>query len=256
MLDRTNYGQGCSYSDRCSWISGPFCPCCGASITPENEAILRIHLINLDRTPERLRAFATANAHLRNVERISAIDGRQLEITDLANQGIVTPDLLHRDFYSVGALGIAMSQLAMWDRAIQMGRPVTVAEDDAIFNLRFEQCAARVMESLPDDWDFILWGYNFDLFTVFQALPGATPCVVQFDQEQLRAGTRNFQSQLIRAQGFPLIWAFGIACYSISPKGAYAFKSHCLPLRPLLLDVPEAAKTYPFSAKFRTVGIT
>jgi glycosyl transferase, family 25 len=35
----------------------------------------------------------------------------------------------------------------------------------------------------------------------------------------------------------------------------YAFKSHCLPLRPLLLDIPEAAKTYPFSAKFRTVGI-
>ena len=29
----------------------------------------------------------------------------------------------------------------------------------------------------------------------------------------------------------------------------------CLPLRPMVLDVPEAARTYPYASKFRTVGI-
>jgi FkbM family methyltransferase len=255
MLDRTNYSQGCGQGSECAWTSGPFCPRCGASITPEAEAILRVHLINLDRTPERLAAFQRANAHLRSVERIAAVDGQRLDLNELARQGIMTAELLHPDYYTVGAIGIAMSQLAMWDRTIQLGRPITVAEDDAIFNLRFEQCAARVMESLPPDWEFILWGYNFDLFTVFQALPGISPCIVQFDQQQLRAHAQDFQTQLVRAQGFPLIWAFGIACYSISPNGAQAFKSRLLPLRPLLLDVPEAARTPPLSGKFRTVGI-
>jgi FkbM family methyltransferase len=255
MLDRTNYSQGCGRGSECVWVSGPFCPRCGASITPESDAILRVHLINLDRTPERLAAFQRANGHLRNVERIAAVDGQQLDVNEFSRQGIMTADLLHPDYYTVGAMGVAMSQLRMWDRAIEQARPVTVAEDDAIFNLRFEQCAARVLESLPPDWDFILWGHNFDLFTVFQTLPGSSPVVVQFDQEKLRTGIESFQGQLIRAQGFPLIWAFGIACYSISPNGARAFKSRCLPLRPLLLDIPEAARSYPFSSKFRTVGI-
>jgi GR25 family glycosyltransferase involved in LPS biosynthesis len=217
------------------------------------EAGLHINFINLDRSPDRLAEFRAANAHLTNCERFSAVDGRTLDIRTLVNKGLVTADILNH--YTIGNVGAAMSNIALWDRAISSGQTVTAAEDDAIFNFGFERQAAEIIGRLPDDWDFILWGYNFDLFMCFQMLPGASPCLALFEQNQLRAGIRAFQSQTVPANPYRLIWAFGLTCYSISPKGARAFKSRCLPLQPKILHCPEIARAPPGGPNYRTVGI-
>ncbi len=217
------------------------------------EAGLPINFINLDRSPDRLAEFMSANGHLSNCRRFSAVDGRTLDIPTLVKKGLVTADIV-KD-YTIGNVGAAMSNITLWDRAIDSGQIVTAAEDDAIFNFGFERQAAEIIGRLPSDWDFILWGYNFDLFMCFQMQPGASPCLALFEQDTLRRGVKAFQSQTIPASAYRLIWAFGLACYSISPKGARAFKARCLPLRPQIIHCPEIARAPPGGPNYRTVGI-
>jgi len=112
-----------------------------------------------------------------------------------------------------------------------------------------------LIKTLPADWDLIMWGYNFDLFMCFEMLPGVSSCLGQFEQDRMRAGVGAFQQQPITPQAFRLIWAFGALCYSVSPKGAQSLKDKCLPLRPMIIDIPEAARAYPYSTKYRTVGL-
>jgi tetratricopeptide (TPR) repeat protein len=48
--------------------------------------------------------------------------------------------------------------------------------------------------------------------------------------------------------------AFGMPCYTISPKGARAFKTRCFPLRPMVVHIPEGLRAPPHCEHFRTVG--
>jgi hypothetical protein len=93
------------------------------------------------------------------------------------------------------------------------------------------------------------------MFLCFDVLPGVSPCVATFDQELMRAGTEAFQKQTILPRAFKAVWIFGTSCYSISPRGARALKNKILPLRPQVIDFPEAKKVPPYSPAWRTVGI-
>jgi glycosyl transferase family 25 len=216
---------------------------------------LHVHVINLDRNPDRLAEFRSVNRHLTGLSRAVAFDGTKLDLAELARQRLISTDIRHPDYYSVGGVGLAMSHIALWDLAIKTGTVLTVAEDDAIFHARFDACAPDVIKTLPADWDVILWGFNFDLFMCFEMLPGVSSCLGQFEQDRMRNATGTFQQQAIAPRAFPLIWAFGTLCYSVSSKGARALKDKCLPLRPTIVDIPEAARAYPYSTKYRTVGL-
>jgi glycosyl transferase, family 25 len=216
---------------------------------------LHIHLVNLDRSQQRLTEFCDLNRHLTSVSRFPAIEGSTLDIDTLVQQGLVTKDILNKDFFTPGALGCAISNLALWDRAIFNNQSVTIVEDDAIFNFGFEANAEALLKDLPEDWDIIFWGFNFDMFICFDMLPGVSPCVATFDQAKMRTGTAAFQKLSIKPQAFKAIWVFGTSCYSISPNGAKVLKSKILPLRPQIISLPEAKKVPPFGPNWRTVGI-
>jgi glycosyl transferase, family 25 len=214
---------------------------------------LHIHLVNLDRSPARLTEFCDVNRYLTSVSRFPAIDGKDVELDTVVRQGLATRDIL--SMFSVGALGCALSNLALWDRAIAHNQIITISEDDAVFNHAFERCAEELLARLPEGWDMIYWGFNFDMFLCFDMLPGVSPCVATFNQDLMRAGIDRFQKQSITPQAFKVIWAFGTCCYSISPKGAKVIKSKILPLRPQTIAFPEAKNVPPFSPSWRTVGI-
>ena len=214
---------------------------------------MHVHVVNLDRSPDRLVEFSRANGHLAEVTRFPAVDGQRLDIPSLAAQGLAAADIL--SMYRIGAVGAAMSNIALWEKAIRTGRNVTIAEDDAIFNRQFDRRAEELIAGLPPDWDLIAWGFNFDLFMSFEMLPGVSLCVAQFEQERMRANVDAFQAQPIAPRAYRLRWAFGTPCYTVSPKGALALKTKCLPLRPMLIPCPEGAKAPPHARIFRNVGI-
>jgi GR25 family glycosyltransferase involved in LPS biosynthesis len=202
-----------------------------------------IHLINLDRSTERLSEFKAANPQLDYLRRFSAIDGYQQKIPALVADGIFEAGVA--EGYTPGALGAALSHLALWDEAIKTAQPFTICEDDAVFNRRFTPLAKRVIETLPPDWDFILWGWNFDSYLLFDLLPGVSLCLACFDEEQMRGAVAPFQNQAVTPQPFRLTRALGIPCYSVSPKGARALKAACLPLARIKVFFPGLNRHLP-----------
>jgi glycosyl transferase family 25 len=155
---------------------------------------LHIHVVNLDRSPERITEFCSVNRNITaTVARFVAVDGRKLHIDQLVQRGLVTKDIM--SMFSVGALGCAMSNIALWDIAIASGQAVTTCEDDAILNDRFNECAEALLKTLPPDWDVIFWGYNFDMFMSFELLPGVTHATTMFDQNRMRAKSKPFSDK-------------------------------------------------------------
>jgi glycosyl transferase, family 25 len=205
---------------------------------------LDIRVINLDRSAQRLLTFETLNSHL-NLKflRFSAVDGTDLDRGPLVDRGIITADLSYGD----GALGCALSHLALWDLAIEQNQSLTVCEDDAIFNRGFEVAAESLIKALPGDWHMILWGWNFDSVLLFDMIPGVSPCLGVFNQHRMRMGIDAYQSASLMPRPFRLVRAFGTVGYTVSPMGARAMKQHCLPLRNLEVFFPGLERVLPNS---------
>lgn len=198
---------------------------------------LPLHVISLERSQERRKSFLAANAHL-DFQIFPAVDGSRLPQTVLQDRELFIPPL---PFPTLGAYGVALSHLRLWERAIDTGSALTVAEDDAVFRQDFASASEEILRLLPQDWDFVLWGWNFDSILSLMGLPDVSPSVMVFNQDALRANLARYKSQTTRAYPLRLDKCFGIPAYSISPKGARRFKEHCFPLRNFSLVFPLLA---------------
>jgi GR25 family glycosyltransferase involved in LPS biosynthesis len=189
-----------------------------------------------------MSAFETLNGHLKlNFLRFPAVEGKNLARGPLVDRGMITADLGYGD----GALGNALSHLALWDLAIEKNQSLTVCEDDAIFNRGFGPAAESLIKALPRDWHVIFWGWNFDSILLFNMIPGVSGCLSYFDQDRMRMGIDAFQSASLMPQPFRLFRLFGTVGYSVSPMGAQAMKQHCLPLRKMEVFFPGLERTLP-----------
>jgi glycosyl transferase family 25 len=202
-----------------------------------------IHLINLDRSADRLAEFMRVNDHLDEVCRVSAVDGSTLDLPALIHNGVIERGIA--ETYRRGGLGLVFSHISVWDKAIATGQVVTVCEDDAIFNRYYVRCAESVIDTAPPDWDLILWGWNFDSILAFELIPGVSPCVASFDQDRMREGVPSFQRQSLSPRRFRLLRAFGTICYSVSPKGAQSLKALCVPVREMNVYFPGVNRSLP-----------
>jgi GR25 family glycosyltransferase involved in LPS biosynthesis/glycosyltransferase involved in cell wall biosynthesis len=213
--------------------SAPLTAKCSAA--PAIGASAPIHLINLDRSTGRLEEFRRRNAHLLDVIRFPAIDGRALDTEKLIEEGVITRDLR----YSTGALGCAMSHLTLWKMAVEEGRVITVTEDDAIFSRNFAARSKELLARLPADWDFVQWGWVFRTFLWVDPIPHLLGAKMVFDEGELRHNIGDFQNIDTVPAPMRLLHSFGIPCYSVSPKGARALLDLCLPLSTGLVNFPR-----------------
>ena len=186
-----------------------------------------VHVINLDRSPERRDLFGRRNAHLGRVVRFSAVDGSRLDLAALRRDGALQGD----PPYTPGAIGACLSHATLWRRAVASGEPLTIAEDDAVFARNFRDASARLLAALPPDWDFVLWGWNFDAYLWADLLPGVSPAVISMDQNRMRQNIEAFTTQSVAPQPLKLLHFFGMPCYSVSPRGAQRALAFCLPIR-------------------------
>ena len=176
-----------------------------------------------------------------NVQRFSAIDGRAVDPAQLIESNTITPDL----DYTEGAMGCALSHIFFWEAAVSQNAVITVCEDDAIFHESFQLTAAKLINSLPVDWDFVMWGWNFDSILLFDFMPGISPCLATFNQEQMRSAVGQFQSQMLSPQLYRLHRGFGTICYTVSASGASKLLASSLPVRPLTVSFPMINPAFP-----------
>lgn len=192
---------------------------------------MAVHVITLDRTPERREKFSRRNAHLQRVVRFSAVDGKQLDLAALRRDGLLQGD----PPYTPGAIGASLSHATLWRKAAASGETLTIAEDDAVFAGNFATASAGLLAALPADWDFVLWGWNFDAYLWVDLIPGVSPAVLSMDQNRMRQNIEVFPQQTVTPQPMKLLHSFGLPCYSVSPRGVQRMLEFCLPVRPLMI---------------------
>jgi GR25 family glycosyltransferase involved in LPS biosynthesis len=194
----------------------------------------QIHLINLDRSTDRLAAFQKRNAHLSDLVRFSAVDGQLLDKEKLINERVITHDCR----YTTGNLASAMSHIGLWKLAVHEERAITIAEDDAIFSHHFHARSKELLAGLSEGWDIVMWGFSFGSFVWVDLLPQIATAKIELYQDQSQQNIGHFQDAEINPTLMRLRHLFGTPCYSVTPKGARALLDYCLPLSAALIDFP------------------
>ena len=138
--------------------------------------------------------------------------------------------------------------MLLWGKAVEKDECITMAEDDGIFHHGFEAMAEEVIASLPDDWEIIRWGWNFDSILSLELLPESQKCVGVFDQDVLRANAEAYQKMPLRPVAYKLDHAFGIVCPTLSPAGSRRLIDHCPPIREMQTFYPLLNRMLPNTA--------
>lgn len=200
---------------------------------------MHIRVLSMERSTARWAQFQKHNPHL-EAERFLAIDGSTVDRAILREQGTIADNLQ----YNTGALGNALSHIAQWKQAVASETTLTVLEDDAVVCANFIQESSRVIASLPPDWDYIQWGFNFDTCLTFDLMPGFSPCFAAFafDQDAMRLKLADFHRHRITTSAFPLKVSLGIPGYTVSPRGARRLLKFCLPLRQTTAYIRSSTK--------------
>ena len=199
-----------------------------------------IAVINLDRSPRKLEEFAQANRGTIAFERFAAVDG-----LTLSKQQLIADGIMHADLdYTPGASGCALSHIALWKRAVASNKPLTICEDDAHFNKEFPRFAGEAIAKLADKFDLILWGWNFDSVLVFD-LWGISSCAAIFDASQMLTAIERFKTIPFTPTLYALQRAYGLVCYTVTPRGAATLLARALPLRPMQVYFPGLGKHLP-----------
>jgi GR25 family glycosyltransferase involved in LPS biosynthesis len=200
----------------------------------ELHELAEIHLINLDRSVDRLDMFKERNAHLENVLRVSAVDGMAIDRRALQENGTITDDLP----YGGGTLGCALSHIQLWHKAVEFDRFVTVFEDDTISAANFAEESEKILSNLPEDWEFIQWGWNFDPLHLWVDLD-FSKANLRFYDRRFAHDPIAFQQARLRREAVKLVHSFGAMSYSVSPTGARKLLEGCLPLRKQRIPFPD-----------------
>src|SRR5258707_1743817 len=192
------------------------------------EGKLRVFVISLDRSPERLKRFLADNT-MPDLElvRVRAVDGQKLDRGDLVSRKIITSDLI----YSTNAVACSLSHIAVWRQVIADGQPAVVCEDDAILRKDFAE-VHKHFSPVVEQCDVVYWGYNFGLHMIYE-VPGLGEFTAVTDEKYLNTEERVAQFQAARGPTTLFrpqrIW--GTACYTVTPKGAEKLLKLVLPLR-------------------------
>lgn len=198
-----------------------------------------IQVVSLLRTPARRERFAALNAGI-DYAFFDAVDGRTVEpgafFGPLAEPGVP---------YTPGAIGCALSHLALWERSIREQSVLTIVEDDTILRSDFAAKSSEVIAGLPADWDLIMWGWNFDALLSINLMPGVSPAVLLCDQDSLRRSIATFRSVPLEVRPYRLDRSFGTCGYSISPTGSAKFKTGCFPIKNEPVHFPQFVQPMP-----------
>jgi len=183
-----------------------------------------VNVINLDRTPHRLRKFIKNNPSI-PIRRFAAVDGAHLDRDQLIRDGIIQKS----NEYSRNALGNLMSHVTLWRNCISDGIPYHIGEDDALLHPDFMDRAFAMLAPLAL-WDICYWGWNFNWPVRVNLSPTVRNVVMVFDQDDMRRQIRLFRGSETSSELVRLNSCAGIACYSISPRGAANLLERCLPV--------------------------
>jgi GR25 family glycosyltransferase involved in LPS biosynthesis len=188
-----------------------------------------IFVISLSRSTDRREKFHRYNAeYLPNYAYIEAVDGNKIDLEQLPDY-LFTKEMTK--YYTKGAIGCALSHGILWEKCIELDRPIIVMEDDLIVSKDFSNHLQAVMEMLPlDNWDILQLSYNLDTILSYKNT-NYSDCHCIFDDNNITDTMVNdFRSSTIHPTIARLNYCFGTSCYLLHPRGAKLLSKNCFPL--------------------------
>lgn len=199
-------------------------------------------VINLGRDTARLAAFTERNRAAQiPIQRFEAVDGSRVPEADAIRDGIITLGAVN---YSKGAIGVAMSHLALWRRCMDSQKNIIVFEDDAVIR---RDIKSALQSSIHDvaGWDIILLGYNTDVF-IEVAMTPAMRCAMLFSARYPTSlQLEEFASSTESVALLRLNVALGVCGYAISPNGARILSQNCFPMDNRPVDLAFEGRSFP-----------
>ena len=194
-----------------------------------------IFVISLERSKDRKEIFDDYNSKYIKYIYHNAIDGKTLKIDDL-DDNILKKGSIN---YSNGAIGVALSHLQLWEKCIEMNKPIIIMEDDAIVSKDFNKHINNLMNNLiPKKWDIIQLNYNFDSILSYDNTNFET-CNSIFNKTKVtKDRISNFVNSKINTTIAKLNNCFGMSAYIINPTGAKKIKDLCFPLDNRIINMP------------------
>jgi GR25 family glycosyltransferase involved in LPS biosynthesis len=184
---------------------------------------MRLRVISLDRTPQRLAVFRAQNPGLA-FERFAACDGAARPRAAWIADGLIAPE----NVYLPGAIGCAASHVSLWRACVAEGQPVHVAEDDVILRRDFVEMATALLAGLV--WDVVYWTWNFNWPLDHWPAEGLAPALLQLDPRLILRHYEAFRRHTGRPLMARIASGAGTGCYSIAPSGAARLLAACLPI--------------------------
>ncbi|CDX40913.1 putative glycosyl transferase [Mesorhizobium plurifarium] len=198
-----------------------------------------IHLVNLDRSVDRLSLFRRNNPHVsKDIVRFAAIDGVSLDRAQLLKDGTITEDCS----YKPGSLGCALSHINLWKLAVAKNKAVTIFEDDIYVSLDFSKEFSTLTSIAGQSWDLIKWGFIFDPLFVWLDF-GFSKAKLEFYERRANQDPTVFQKKSSGRSLVRIAHSFGLQAYTVTPRGAQILIDKCLPLRKRTIPFPGTGIT-------------
>jgi len=97
--------------------------------------------------------------------------------------------------------------------------------------------ANAFLQQLPDNWDIVIWGWNFSAFLWVEMPEGVSFCKLEMNQA-VRRNIDAFRVGQFTPTPIRLRHCFGPMAYTVSADGAAKLLNSCLPLRDQLISFP------------------
>lgn len=191
---------------------------------------MRLSVINLPAREDRRAQFLAWNERPGvEIEFVDAVIGASLDRAELEARKVLAADTAN---FTAGAIGNALSHMALWTAAAEASAPVFICEDDACLRADFAAQAMGAMSQVPADWDIIFLGYNTNAMVAVQSSDGLKALLTCDESIKKSAGYFERFATTPGPAPTPLqcFQAWGTLAYALSPQGAAKLLELCFPM--------------------------
>ncbi|GAN70600.1 hypothetical protein ASY01nite_05770 [Acetobacter syzygii] len=191
--------------------------------------------ISNDTTPDQTERFLQLNAHVQDLARSVGVHPQDLDVRAMQQMNLISAECL----FSQEAFAAALSHVALWGNVAQHQTAAHVFESNAVLCANFEAESTRILASLPQDWDFVLWGNTPGSTIQFDVLPELALFSGAVLPPYSARGAGALSEMDVTSLAFPLMATQSVSGYAISPSGAEKMIKACLPLTSTTVPAPN-----------------
>lgn len=191
-------------------------------------------MLNFFISPKDKKDFPSLNRQIKNIHHYPTLDPKTIEMSKLRESELISDTCE----FTKESLCESLAHIALWGNVAEAGRPAHIFPNKAVLCDNFEKESQRIIDLLPPDWDFILWGAEPGSPLYFSSLPGLAIFTGMLCPPYQDNYSEIFPQCDVSGTPFPLQAAFKPCGYAISPAGAKKLIKSCLPLTPMPLPLP------------------